>query len=183
MGIRGDECSAGAARSLLPSTGKCEEEILAPRDVHLLKPVQGRPEGFVSLTSERKRDVVVKDFGLGVSPLEPQEVVGRHPFGTCVGGMLQAQQWAFVVAVPQRPEGDLLERDGVAEPTRPLPCSVELPGEQHPAVGDHHRAMVRNDHLPGFELSTQESLPLRPTLVSPPGDVRLLIVRAHRGGA
>jgi hypothetical protein len=174
---------AGAARSLLPSTGKREEEILAPRDVHLLKPVQRRPEGFVSLISERKRDVVVKDFGLGVPPLEPQEVVGRHPFGTCVGGMLQAEQWAFVVAVPQRPTGDLVERDRVAEPTWPIWLSGQLPGEQHPAVGDHHRSMVRNDPLPGFELSAQECLPLRPPPVSPPGDVRLCLVRTHRRGA
>jgi hypothetical protein len=42
---------------------------------------------------------------------------------------------------------------------------------------------VRNDHLPGFEVSAEECLPLRPTLVSPPGDLRLVMVRAHRGGA
>jgi len=149
----------------------------------MLKPGEDRPEGFVPSAPERQRDVVVRDFGLGVPPVEPQEVVGRHPFGTNVGRMFQAEQWAFVVAAPQRPPGDLLERDGVAEPTRPFLCSVELPSEQHPAVGDHDRAMVRNDYLRGFELSTQECLPLRPTLVSPPGDVRLLMVRAHRGGA
>jgi hypothetical protein len=49
---------------------------------------------------------------------------------------------------------DLLERDGVAEPSQPIRYSVELPGEQHPAVGDHHRATLRTDHLLGFELRT-----------------------------
>jgi hypothetical protein len=99
-GILGGGQTRSAARPFLSGTGKRDEEILAPRDVHVLKPVQGRPEGFVPLAPERKRDVVVKDFGLGVPPVEPQEVVSRHPFGTNVGGMFQVEQWASVVAAP-----------------------------------------------------------------------------------
>jgi hypothetical protein len=149
----------------------------------VLKPGEDRPERLVPLAPKRERDIVVEDFGLGVSPVEPQEAVGRHPFGTNVSRMFQVEQWAFVMDAPQRPTGDLLEGDGVAERTRSLRCSVELPGEQHPAVGDDHGAMVRNDHLPGFELSPKECLTLRPTLVSLPGDVRLLMVPALSGGA
>ena len=90
----------------------------------MLKPGEDRPERLVPSAPERQRDVVVNHFGLGVPPVEPLEVVGRHPFGTNVGRMIQVEQWAFVVAAPQRPPGDLLERDGVAEPTRPFQCSV-----------------------------------------------------------
>jgi hypothetical protein len=121
----------GASRPLLASTGERDEEILAPRDVHVLKPGEGRLERLVPSAPERERDVVVRDFGLGVPPVVPQQVVGRHPFGTKVGGMFQAEQWAFVVAVAQRPPGDLLERDGVAEPTWPSLCSVELPANSN----------------------------------------------------
>lgn len=103
VAVRVDESEPGAARPVLASTGKRDEEILAPRDVDVLKPVQGRPECFVPLAPERQRDLVVKDFGLGVPPMEPQEVVGRHPFGTNVGRMFQVEKWAFVVAAPQRP--------------------------------------------------------------------------------
>ena len=172
------EVGAVAARPLFACAGRCDEEVLAPRDVHLLKPGQGRPERLVPIAPERQRDVVVKDFGLGVAPVEPKDVVGGRPFGARSGRVLEPEQRTLIMTAPQRPAGNVLERDGIGVPAGS--SRVNVPGEEHAVLGDHHPAPVGNDPLLGLEPSTQENLPLGLTPVSPPGDVRLPMVRIHR---
>jgi len=167
----------GAARPLLTSTRRRDDEVLAPRDVRLLEPGDDRLEGLVSRAPERQRDIVVGDLGLGITPGEPQEVMGGHPLGAKVGRMFEAEQRPLIVTAPHRPAGDFLKRDGSGAPGGP----VALPGEEHAAVRDHYSATLGHDRLVGQEPGAQERLPLGPAPMSPPGDVRLLTVRIHKG--
>jgi hypothetical protein len=104
--------------------------------------------------------------------------MGGHLLGAKVGRMFEAEQRPLVVTASHRPAGDFLKPDGIGAPIG----RVALPGEEHAAVRDHYSATLGHDRLVGHEPGAQERLPLGPTPMSPPGDVRLLTVRIHLRG-
>jgi hypothetical protein len=157
--------------------GERDDEVLAPRDVRVLEPGDDRLEGLVPRAPERQRDIVVGDLGLGITPGEPQEVMGGHLLGAEVGRMFETDQRPLVVTAPYRPAGDFLKRDDIGAPAG----RVTPPCEEHAAVCDHYSATLGHDPLVGQEPCPQERLPFALTPVSPPSDVRLLTVRIHKG--
>jgi hypothetical protein len=169
----------GAACPLLASARERDEEVLAPRDVRVLEPGDDRLEGLVASAPERQRDIVVGDLGLGITPGEPQEVMGGHLLGPKVGRMFQAEQRPLVVTASHRPAGYFLKPDDIGAPAG----RVALPGEEHAPVRDHDSATLGRDRLVGQEPGPQVRLPFALTPVSPPSDVRLLTVGSHKGRA
>jgi hypothetical protein len=115
-GSEATEIGLGAACPLLASARERDEEVLAPRDVRLVEPGDDRLEGLVPRAPERQRDMVVGDLGLGITPGEPQEVMGGYLLGAKVGRMFEAEKRLLVVTAPQRPAGDFLEPDGIGAP-------------------------------------------------------------------